>query len=84
MTTKLKSQVFIDTLVFDLSETPSLSLNAILRDDQGRVCDSLHTQFEPGMKIFCWTGFSELPYGVYTLELAEDKERKLLNLVKRI
>lgn len=84
MTAKLKSQVFIDTLVFDLSETPSPSLNAVLRDDQGRICNSLNTKFEQGIKTFYWSGFNELPYGVYTLELWGDKEKKLMNLVKRI
>ncbi|MBX3253115.1 MAG: hypothetical protein KF862_03150 [Chitinophagaceae bacterium] len=84
MTPKLKSPVFIDTLVFDLSNTPSPSLNVVLRDDQGRICNSLNTAFEPGLKTFYWSGFNELPYGVYTLELSEEKEKKLLNLVKRV
>ncbi|MBX2920856.1 MAG: hypothetical protein KF746_01590 [Chitinophagaceae bacterium] len=84
MTARLKSQVFIDTLVFDLSETLSPSLNAVLRDDQGKVCNSLNTKFEQGIKTFCWSGFNELPYGVYTLELSGEEEKRLLNLVKRI
>lgn len=84
ITAKLRSKVFIDTLIFDLSETSSPSFNAILRDEDGKIWNTLNTQFEQGIKSFSWSGFNELPYGEYTLELYGDREKKLMNLVKRV
>lgn len=84
MAAKLKNLVFVDTLVFDLTETLPTSLNVILRDENGTICNSLNTEFAAGIKRFYWSGFNELPYGVYTLELSGEKEKKLMNLVKRV
>ncbi len=82
MTPNLKTKSFIDTLVFDLKGT--LVLNAVLRDEDGRICSSLDTELTPGLTTFHWSGFNDLPYGEYTLELSNDNEKKLLSLVKRI
>lgn len=84
MTTKLKSLNFIDTLTFELSASSQSLLNAVLKDEDGKVCNSLRTEITPGVKTFAWTGFNHLPYGVYTLELSAEKEKSVVRLVKRI
>ena len=84
MFAKLKSQVFIDTLTFELSETANPSLRASLKDDKGKVCSMMETTFEPSQKVFRWIGLNDLPYGVYTLELWGGTEEQLVRLVKRV
>lgn len=83
MPAKLKSLVFIDTLVFDLEE-PSACLKAILKDETGKICSMLETYISPDQKTFSWKGLNDLPYGVYTLEISGDKEAVRMRLVKRI
>ncbi|WP_152269887.1 hypothetical protein [Agriterribacter humi] len=84
MLAKLKSLVFIDTLIFELSDATASSLRAVLKDDKGKVCSMFETEVEPAQKSFCWNGLNDLPYGVYTLELSGGKEEQLMRLVKRI
>lgn len=84
MSVKLKSMIFIDTLIFEMSETPAVSLHAVVRDEHGHICSMIDREFEAGMKIYRWGGFGDLPYGVYTLELYGGREKKMMNLVKRV
>ncbi|MBX3242740.1 MAG: hypothetical protein KIT80_03540 [Chitinophagaceae bacterium] len=82
MKAKLKTRSFIDTLIFDLGETSLF--RATLLDGEGKVCSTLTTEFAPGLKTFCWSGFNDLPYGEYTLELTNEDHKEVLSLVKRI
>jgi len=84
MLAKLKSQVFIDTLVFELNVEAPPYLKAILKDEGGKVCSILETTLEPSQRFFSWRGFNDLPYGVYTLELIDGTEYQQMRLVKRI
>ncbi len=84
MFAKLKSPVFIDTLVFELNNVPASSLRGVLKDDKGKVCSMFETEVEPVQKSFCWRGLNDLPYGVYTLELSGGEEEQRMRLVKRV
>ncbi|MBN8789560.1 MAG: hypothetical protein J0I84_20965 [Terrimonas sp.] len=84
MPAKLRSLVFIDTLVFELGDEPSVYLKAILKDETGKVCSMLETKISPDQKTFSWKGLNDLPYGVYILEISNDKEALRMRLVKRI
>lgn len=84
MFAKLKSPVFIDTLVFELNNVPASSLRAVLKDDKGKVCSMFETEVGPAQKSFCWRGLNDLPYGVYTLELSGGEEEQQMRLVKRV
>ena len=84
MFAKLKSQVFIDTLTFELSETSNPSLRAVLKDESGIVCSMLDTTVEPSQRVFLWNGLNDLPYGIYTLQLWGGTEEQLVRLVKRV
>ncbi len=84
MLAKLKSPVFIDKLIFELSDATASSLRAVLKDDKGKICSMFETEVEPAQKSLCWNGLNDLPYGVYTLELSGGKEEQLMRLVKRI
>ncbi|MFT3706019.1 MAG: hypothetical protein QM802_26870 [Agriterribacter sp.] len=85
MLIKLRSQVFIDTLVFELNEVTDFSLNAILSDENGNICNHLQTTVPDNHKVYYWGGFNDLPYGIYTLEMFSDEKKKVkMNLVKRV
>lgn len=84
MATRLKSLTFIDTLTFELADSSDFLLDAVLKDEQGTVCNALTTKIQSGIKTFAWTGFNHLPYGVYTLEISDAREKSSVRLVKRI
>ena len=84
MFTKLKSSVFIDTVVFEFADVATASLRAVLKDDTGSVCSQLEATVPNGQKSYRWNGLNDLPYGVYTLELSQGEEEQSLRLVKRI
>lgn len=84
MPAKLKSLVFIDTLIFDLGDEPLSCLKAVLKDETGKVCSLLDTSIPPHLKTYHWEGLNDLPYGVYTLEVCGGKEEERMRLVKRI
>ncbi|MCC6289342.1 MAG: hypothetical protein IT249_15795 [Chitinophagaceae bacterium] len=84
MPAKLKSLVFIDTLIFELEDDTSSCLKAVLKDEKGKVCSMLDTNIPPNQKTYYWKGLNDLPYGVYTLEISNDKEELRMRLVKRI
>jgi len=85
MLIKLRSQIFIDTLIFELHEGADFTLNAILSDEEGNICNRLQTTVPDNRKIYYWGGLNDLPYGVYVLEMFSDEMKKVkMNLVKRI
>ncbi len=85
MIAKLKSQVFIDTLVFDLNGATDSKLDAILSDEKGNICNRLETIVPLNHKTYYWVGHNDLPYGTYTLELFSSDNKKIsLSLIKRI
>ena len=81
---KVKSTMFIDTLKFELNDSPEAYLRAVLKDDKGSVCSTLDTALDSGQKEFTWRGLNDLPYGVYTLEMSEGQDKLRTRLVKRI
>ncbi|MGN6493792.1 MAG: hypothetical protein ACTHLE_17445 [Agriterribacter sp.] len=84
MLATLKSQVFIDTLVLELSDAVLFPLTAVLKDEKGCVCSMLETNTKPGERLLYWKGLNDLPYGVYSLELSCKSLEQRLRLVKRI
>lgn len=84
MLAKLRSLVFIDTLIFELGEAPSSCLKAVLKDEKGKVCSMLETDIPPHQKTYYWNGLNDLPYGVYTIEIYSNEEALRMRLVKRI
>lgn len=84
MLAKLKSQVFIDTLIFEVNNECPHYLKAVLKDECGKVCSMLETTLDPAQTSFSWRGLNDLPYGVYILELTGDKELQQMRLVKRV
>lgn len=84
MPAKLKSLVFIDTLILELDSDTEPFLKAVLKDDKGKICSMLETKIEPSQKLFFWKGLNDLPYGVYTLELSGGNEEQQMRLVKRV
>lgn len=84
MLAKLRSLVFIDTLIFELGDESSSCLKAVLKDEKGMVCSMLETDIPSHQKIYYWSGLNDLPYGVYTLEIFNNEEELRMRLVKRI
>jgi hypothetical protein len=84
MLAKLKSQVFIDTLVFELNDETPHYLKAVLKDERGKVCSMLEATLDPSQRSFSWRGLNDLPYGVYILELTDETEQRQMRLVKRV
>ncbi|MBX2920854.1 MAG: hypothetical protein KF746_01580 [Chitinophagaceae bacterium] len=84
MLATLKSQVFIDTLVLELTDAVLSPLKAVLRDEKGCICSMLETKIEPSQRLVCWKGLNDLPYGIYSLELSCQSAEQSLQLVKRI
>ncbi|MBW7890282.1 MAG: hypothetical protein H3C48_04495 [Chitinophagaceae bacterium] len=84
MLARLKSQIFIDKLVFDLRDHSENYIKAVIKDDKGRICSKIETEVVARQKTFCWEGLNDLPYGVYTLELEGAEEAQPVRLVKRV
>ena len=84
MFAKVKSTVFIDSLQVELEDSASTPLKALLRDDRGFVCSELEENAPVMNNKLVWTGLSNLPYGVYTLELMQGKDAVKLRMVKRV
>ena len=81
---KLKSPVFIDSVVFEFTNPANDSIQAELINEEGSVCSRLDATVPNGLTIYKWNGLNDLPYGVYTLALLQGKEEHRLRLVKRI
>lgn len=84
MPAKLRSLVFIDTLIFELQNQDVSSLKAVLKDEKGKVCSMLEAAVPPSQKVYYWKGLNDLPYGVYTIEISNEDEEFRMRLVKRI
>lgn len=84
MFARIKSQVFIDSVVFEISDPASNPLRAVLKDEKGSVCGSLEATVPDGHKSYKWIGLNDLPYGVYTLEMMQGEEEHRQRMVKRI
>jgi len=85
MFAKVKSSVFIDDLTLELvAPMQTDNLRAILRDEQGYECSRLVASLPKGQCTYTWKGLSDLPYGVYTLELSQGEDEMRLRMVKRV
>lgn len=84
MFTRLKSAVFIDSMVFEFTEQTARSLRAVLIDELGIVCSSLEADVPNGSRYYQWEGLNDLPYGIYTLEYSNGQEAHSQRMVKRI
>lgn len=84
MFARLKSPVFIDSVVFEFTHPANETIRAVLKNEEGSICGSLDTTIPSGLKMFKWNGLDDLPYGVYTLEYSQGEEEHRVRLVKRI
>ena len=84
MFVKLKSPVFIDSVVFEFTQPASDYIRAVLKDEKGSICSSLDTTVPFGLTNYKWNGLNDLPYGVYTLEFSQGDEEHRVRMVKRI
>jgi hypothetical protein len=86
MFAKVKSQVFIDTLTLEMMVPAVSSLKAILKDDKGSICKTMETDNSPSnfQRYVTMGDLSELPYGVYSLELSHGSDEETIRMVKRI
>lgn len=85
MFAKVKSSVFIDDLTLELvAPMQTDNLRAILRDEKGYECSRIVASWPKGQRTYTWKGLSDLPYGVYTLELSQGEDEMRLRMVKRI
>ncbi len=85
MFAKVKSSVFIDDLTLELVAPMQYdNLRAILRDEKGYECSRLVASLPLGQHTYTWKGLSDLPYGVYTLELSQGEDEMRLRMVKRV
>ena len=85
MFAKPKSAVFIDSMVFEVDhkEIPS-SLRAVLKDEQGSVVVSMEAEIPQGHTNYRWRGLSDIPYGIYMLELFSGESEATMRMIKRI
>jgi len=84
MSAKLKTPIFIDSVIFEFPDPPARSLRAILKDECGVVCSSLDAEVPLGSRSFRWSGLNDLPYGVYTIEYALGTFEESHRMVKRV
>ncbi len=84
MFAKVKSQVFIDTLTLEMMTPVVSSLKAILKDDKGSICRTMETDMAVTKGYVVMNDLSELPYGVYSLELSHGDDEETIRMVKRV
>lgn len=84
MFAKVKSQVFIDTLTLEMMTPAVSSLKAILKDDKGSICRTMETDMAVSKGYVVMSDLSELPYGVYSLELSHGDDEETIRMVKRV
>lgn len=84
MFAKVKSQVFIDTLTLEMMTPAGSSLKAILKDDKGSICRTMETDVAVSKGYVVMNDLSELPYGVYSLELSHGGNEETIRMVKRV
>lgn len=83
MFAKVKPQVFIDTLTLELSSPERKAIKAVLKDEGGAVCRHLESEASSHRSLI-WSGLSDLPYGVYTIELKQGENEMKMQIVKRV
>jgi hypothetical protein len=83
MLAKVKPQVFLDSLNIEVIELLSVPVTATLRDEKGSVWRTAAYHSSPE-KAFTLSGLSDLPYGVYSLELSNGDALLHVRLVKRV
>lgn len=81
---KIKSPNFIDRLSLEVHQAQKSLLRAVLKDDSGSICSVLQKELSFGQQLLDWEGLSELPYGVYTLEVSQGADEMKMKLVKRV
>jgi hypothetical protein len=81
---KIKSPNFIDRLSLEVHQAQKSLLRAVLKDDSGSICSVLQKELSFGQQFLDWEGLSELPYGVYTLEVSQGADEMKMKLVKRV
>jgi hypothetical protein len=84
MSARLRTPVFIDSVIFEFPNPSASSLRAILRDECGVVCSTLDTEIPIGSNTFRWSGLNDLPYGIYTIEYALGNVEECQRMVKRV
>lgn len=84
MSAKLKTPIFIDSVVFVFPELNDHCIRATLKDESGIVCSTLDAEVPQGARSYRWNGLNDLPYGVYTIEYAHDGMQESQRMVKRI
>jgi hypothetical protein len=84
MSLKIKSAVFIDRLTLEVDHPQKCLLRAVLKDDKGSICSAWEREVNHGLQFLNWEGLSDLPYGVYTLEISGGPDEMKLRLVKRV
>lgn len=84
MFAKIKSPIFIDAFLLELSAPKGNCLRGVLKDDKGSICSTIEKNLSADQEKVHWTGLSELPYGRYTLELSQGEDEMKMNLVKRV
>jgi hypothetical protein len=84
MSARLKTPIFIDSVIFEFPDPSARSLRAILKDECGVVCSTLDAEVPSGSKSFRWSGLNDLPYGVYTIEYALGAFEECQRMVKRV
>ena len=83
MFAKVKPQVFVDTLTLEFSTPEKKGMKAVLKDEFGTE----HRRMESSgslLRSFIWSGLSDLPYGVYTLELQQGDDEMQMRIIKRV
>jgi len=81
---KIKSPNFIDRLSLEVHQAQKSLLRAVLKDDSCSICSVLQKELSFGQQFLDWEGLSELPYGVYTLEVSQGADEMKMKLVKRV
>ncbi len=85
MLAKVRTQNFIDSFTLELFHAGPNKLKAVLKDEVGKICSILNAaDIHPAQRVVHWEGLSELPYGIYLLELSCESEEQKMMLVKRI
>jgi hypothetical protein len=79
-----KFPVFIDSVVFEFTQSTTATLHAVLQNEDGSVCSMLDAEIPTGIKSYRWNGLDHLPYGIYTLIFSQGGEEHKMRMVKRV
>lgn len=84
MLAKVKSSIFIDSLTLEFETALTAPVKAVLIDEKGKICCTVQAEPPATQHLYSWRGLSDLPYGVYTLELSQGSDEQRMRLVKRV